>query len=206
MDTEAQSPALVAPACQPQRGTRRRTFIILFASFLCMIAAAAFSTIYATENFWRKAFNEEITRDLTQKVQMFATRMNSDRNTKIADLTAQVGQQAGARATVVDGNGKVLADSQMPVAALEKEGERPEFATALRGETGIETRGRGTFALPVLYVAVPVSGGAVRLGYSLADVENASATARRNLWRGCVVAIFASLIISVLTARMLSPQ
>ena len=206
MGTEAQSPALVAPAPPPQRSTRRRTFVILFASFLCMIAAAAFSTIYATENFWRKAFNEEITRDLTQKAQMFATRVNSDRNTKIADITAQVGQQAGARATVVDGNGKVLADSQMAVAALEKEGERPEFATALRGETGIETRGRGTFALPVLYVAVPVSGGAVRLGYSLADVENASATARRNLWLGCMVAIFASLIISVLTARMLSPQ
>ena len=206
MGTEAQSPALVAPAWPPQRGTRRRTFIILFGSFLCMIAAAAFSTIYATENFWRKAFNEEITRDLTQKAQMFATRMNSDRNTKIADLTAQVGQQAGARATVVDGNGKVLADSQMAVAALEKEGERPEFATALRGETGIETRGRGTFALPVLYVAVPVSGGAVRLGYSLADVENASATARRNLWLGCLVASFAALIISVLAARMLSPQ
>jgi two-component system phosphate regulon sensor histidine kinase PhoR len=137
---------------------------------------------------------------------MFATRVNTDRNTKIADLTAQVGQQAGARATVVDSNGKVLADSQVPVAALEKEGGRREFAMALRGETGIETRGRGTFALPVLYVAVPVSGGAVRLGYSLADVENASAMARRNLWLGCLVAMFAALIISALTARMLPPR
>jgi two-component system phosphate regulon sensor histidine kinase PhoR len=206
MGTEAQSPALVDPAQPPQRSTRRRTFVILFASFLCMIAAAAFSTIYATENFWRKAFNEEITRDLTQKAQMFATRVNTDRKTKIADLTAQVGQQAGARATVVDGNGKVLADSQVPVTALEKEGERPEFAAAIRGETGIETRGRGTFALPVLYIAVPVSGGAVRLGYSLADVENASARARRNLWLGCVVAMLAALMISALTARMLSPK
>lgn len=203
MGTEAQTPALVSA---PHKNARRRTFIILFASFLCMIAAAAFSTIYATENFWRKAFKEEITRDLTQKAQMFATRVNADRNTKIADLTAQVGQQAGARATVVDGNRRVLADSQVPLAALEKEGEHPEFAAALRGETGVETRGRGTFALPVLYVAVPVSGGAVRLGYSLADVENASATARRNLWLGCLVAMFAALIISVLTARMLSMQ
>ena len=94
----------------------------------------------------------------------------------------------------------------MPVPALEKEGERPEFATALRGQTGIETRGRGTFALPVLYVAVPVSGGAVRLGYSLADVENALATARKNLWLGCLVAVLAALIISALTTRMLSPR
>jgi two-component system, OmpR family, phosphate regulon sensor histidine kinase PhoR len=202
MATKAQTSTLLAS----NPNTRRRTFVILFASFLCMIAAAAFSTIYATEDFWRKALNEEITRDLTQKAQMFATRVNTDRNTKMADLTAQVGQQAGARATVVDGNGKVLADSQVPVPALEKEGERPEFATALRGQTGIETRGRGTFALPVLYVAVPVSGGAVRLGYSLADVENASATARKNLWRGCLVAALAALIISALTTRMLSPR
>jgi two-component system phosphate regulon sensor histidine kinase PhoR len=206
MGTEAQAPASLAPARPSQRNSRRRTFVILFASFLCMITAAAFSTIYATENFWRRALNEEITRDLTQKARMFATRVNSDRNTKLADLTAQVGHQAGARATVVDSNGKVLADSQVPVAGLEKEGERREFAMALRGETGIETRGRGTFALPVLYVAVPVSGGAVRLGYSLADVENASAMARRNLWLGCLVAMFAALIISALTARMLSPR
>src|SRR5207247_9962650 len=101
MGTEAQSPALVAPAPPPQRSTRRRTFVILFASFLCMIAAAAFSTIYATENFWRKAFNEEITRDLTQKEQMFATRVNSDRNTKITDIPATVDQQAVVRASVL---------------------------------------------------------------------------------------------------------
>jgi len=206
MATEAQTSTLLASHRPSPPNTRRRTFVILFASFLCMIAAAAFSTIYATEDFWRKALNEEITRDLTQKAQMFARRVNTDRNTKLADLTAQVGQQAGARATVVDGNGKVLADSQVPVPALEKEGERPEFGAALRGQTGIETRGRGTFALPVLYVAVPVSGGAVRLGYSLADVENASATARKNLWLGCLVAALAALIISALTTRMLSPR
>src|ERR1051326_1759834 len=166
MGTEARSPAFAA-AAQPSQPSTRQAFVILFASFLVMIATAAFSTIDATESFWRKAFNEEITRDLTQKAQMFASRVNTDRTSRIDDLTAQVGQQAGARATVVDGNGRVLADSQVPIAALEKEGERPEFAAALKGETGVETRGRGTFALPVLYVAVPVSGGAVRLGYSL---------------------------------------
>ena len=206
MGTEAQSRALVAEIVPPKRTTRRQTFVILFVSFLVMITAAAVSTIYASEKFWRTALSDEITRDLTQKAQMFAARVNTDRNTKIGNLTAQVGQQAGARATVVDGNGKVLADSQVPVAALENEGERREFAAALRGETGIETRGRGSFALPVLYVAVPVSGGAVRLGYSLADIENASDTARKDLWLGCTIAILAAFLVSVLTARMLSPR
>jgi two-component system phosphate regulon sensor histidine kinase PhoR len=179
-------------------------FVLLFMSFLVVIAAAAFATIYSTESFWQKALRDQTTRDLTQKAQMFATRVNTDRSTKIADLTAQAGQQAGARATVVDGNGKVVADSQIAVASLEKEGERPEFSAALRGETGVETRGRGAFPIQVLYVAVPVSGGAVRLACSLADIDAAVSEERKMLALGCMVAVLAGLIISALTARMVS--
>jgi two-component system phosphate regulon sensor histidine kinase PhoR len=188
----------------PNRTNRLRVFALFFISYLVFIGAAAFATIYSTESFWEKALRDQITRDLTQKAQMFAARVNTDRSTKIADLTAQAGQQAGARATVVDGNGKVIADSQIPVASLEKEGERPEFAAALRGETGVETRGRGAFPVPVLYVAVPVSGGAVRLAYSLADIDGAVSEERRMLVLGCTVAVLAGLIISALTARMIS--
>jgi hypothetical protein len=56
----------------------------------------------------------------------------------------------------------------------------------------------------VLYVAVPVSGGAVRLAYSLADIDAAVAEERRILVLGCLVATLAGLIISALTARMFS--
>lgn len=200
MATEAQvQPVASAP---PKRTSRLRVFVLVFMSFLVLIAAAAFATIYSTESFWQKALRDQTTRDLTQKAQMFATRVNTDRSTKIADLTAQAGQQAGARATVVDGNGKVVADSQIAVASLENEGERPEFSAALRGETGVETRGRGAFPVPVLYVAVPVSGGAVRLAYSLADIDAAISEERKMLALGCMVAVLAGLIISALTTRM----
>lgn len=202
MATEAKVQAVTS--APPKRSSRLRVFVLLFVSFLVLIAAAAFATIYSTESFWQKALRDQITRDLTQKAQLFAARVNTDRSTKIADLTAQVGQRAGARATVVDGNGKVVADSQIPVASLEKEGERPEFAAALRGETGVETRGRGAFPVPVLYVAVPVSGGAVRLAYSWADVDVAVSEERRILALGCMVAVLAALIISAMTARMVS--
>jgi two-component system phosphate regulon sensor histidine kinase PhoR len=202
MATEAQAqPMASAP---PKRTSRLRVFVLLFIPFLVLIAAAAFATIYSTESFWQTALRDQTTRDLTQKAQMFAARVNTDRTTKIADLTSQAAQQAGARATVVDGNGKVVADSQIPVGSLENEGARPEFSAALRGETGVETRGRGAFAVPVLYVAVPVSGGAVRLAYSLTDIETAVLQERRMLVLGCIVAVLAGLIISALTAHMVS--
>jgi two-component system phosphate regulon sensor histidine kinase PhoR len=205
MATEAQSPAVTDRQERPAQ-SRRRIFLVVFTSFLVIIGVAAFATLRLTENFWQNALREIITRDLTQKAELFASRVNTDRVTNIADLASQVGQQAGARATVVDGNGKVLADSQAPLAALEHEGEHPEFAAALRGEIGIQTRGRGAFGFPVLYVAVPVSGGAVRLAYPLADLEAAQLEAKRVLILGCLIAVLAALVISLLTARTLAPR
>ncbi len=167
-----------------------------------MIVTTDIAVGFTVHRYWEATLRAETERSLTQKAEMFASRVNTDRISKIEDITSQEGQHAGARATVIDGNGKVIADSQVPVAALDNEGQRPEFATALRGDTGIETRDRN--GIPVLYVAVPVSGGAVRLAYPLADVEIAAANSRRVLALGCIVAVLAALAISAATAEMIS--
>ncbi len=173
--------------------------MILFLSFLAIIAAAAVSVAYTVNHYWESALRAEIERSLAEKAQLFASRVNNDRTTRIEDIASQEGQHAGARATVVDGNRKVIADSEVPVAALENEGQRPEFAAALSGKTGIETRARN--GISVLYVAVPVSGGAVRLAYPLADLEIAKAQARRVLLLGALVAVIAALAISWVAAQ-----
>lgn len=142
---------------------------------------------------------EEITRNLTEKTRMFAARVETDRAHKIEDITSQEGQNAGARATVIDTNGKVIADSEGPVASLENEGRTLEFTAALRGETGVDTRKRNAFGVPVLYVAVPVSGGAVRLAYPMADVADvgiAISGARNVLITAVAIAIVVALAIS----------
>jgi two-component system phosphate regulon sensor histidine kinase PhoR len=182
-----------------QKPARLKVFAILFSAFLVMIAATAISMGYTVHRYWESVLQVEIERNLTQKAQLFASRVNTDHGTRIEDITAQEGQHAGARATVIDVNRKVIADSEVPVAALENEGQRPEFATALSGGTGIETRARN--GIPVLYVAVTVSGGAVRLAYPLADIEIAKAQARQILLPGTLVAVLAALAISVLAAQ-----
>jgi len=185
-----------------KKATGRLTvFLILFTSFLAMIAAAAISVEYSVHRYWRSVLLEEITRNLTQKAQMFAARVNTDHTHRIAEIASQGGQNAGSRATVIDGNGKVLADSEIPTASLEHEGHRPEFIAALRGEIGTDTRKHNTFGIPVLYVAVPVSGGAVRLAYPLADVAIANTRGRQVLLLGATIAVFAALAISALAAQ-----
>ena len=186
---------------QKKKTGRLTVFLILFTSFLAMIAAAAISVEYSVHRYWRSVLLEEITRNLTQKAQMFAARVNTDHTHRIAEIASQGGQNAGSRATVIDGNGKVLADSEIPIASLEHEGHHPEFIAALRGEIGTDTRKHNTFGIPVLYVAVPVSGGAVRLAYPLADVAIANTLGRQVLLLGATIAAFAALAISALAAE-----
>jgi two-component system phosphate regulon sensor histidine kinase PhoR len=185
-----------------ERPGRLPFFLILFSSFLAMIAATAISVGYTVHRYWESVLQVEIERSLVQKAQLFASRVNTDHASRIEDITSQEGQHAGARATVIDVNGKVIADSEVPVVALENEGQRPEFVTALHGETGIETRKRN--GIPVLYVAVPVSGGAVRLAYPLADISIATAHARQILLLGSIVAVLAALAISALAAETIA--
>jgi two-component system phosphate regulon sensor histidine kinase PhoR len=174
-------------------------FLILFLAFVAMIGAADIAVGLTVDRYWKSALRAETERSLTEKAQLFASRIDTDHLSKIEDITSQEGQHAGARATVIDGNGKVIADSQVPVATLENEGQRPEFTTALRGDTGIETRNRN--GIPVLYVAVPVSGGAVRLAYPLADIEIAKAHTQQVLLLGTLIAVVAALAISLLAAQ-----
>ena len=182
---------------------RLTAFLILFGAFLAMIAAAAVGIGYNIHRYWEDVLRVEITRNLTQKAQMFAVRVNTDHEHKIGDLATQEGQLAGARATVVDTNGRVVADSEVQLSALENEARHPEFVAALRGETSVVTR-RNDFGVAVLYVAVPVSGGAVRLAYPLADIDIATAHARRVLLLGSAIAALAGLAISWLAATTIA--
>jgi two-component system phosphate regulon sensor histidine kinase PhoR len=188
------------PELQPTQTTkaksmRLRLFAILFASFLVMIAIIA-ACLALTMRSWQNALQSEIQRDLTQKARMFASAVDHDHTRNIAILTAQEGQDAGARATVIDMNGKVIADSQVRVSELNDEGRRPEFVAALHGDTGVDIRSHTQFGIPVLYVAVPLSGGAVRLAYPLGDIAVASAHATWALVAGCAVAMVLASVIS----------
>jgi hypothetical protein len=206
MATDSQ-PA-IEPAISPAHGQlakslRWRLFFILLASFVAMAAVCAITfnlMIYS----WEGVLQAEIERSLKQKAQMFADEVNTNRTRNIAVLTSQEGQRAGARATVIDMNGNVIADSEVRVPELENEGRRPEFVTALRGDIGIEVRSRSAFGIPVLYVAVPVSGGAVRLAYPLSDISIATARARQFLFLGCLIAGVAGLTISALASKLVS--
>jgi len=186
---------------------RSGIFLKLMASFLVVILAAAVMFDLLLGGAWETSLRSEIERNLIQKTRLLAHRVETDRTHSLADIAAQEGQAAGARVTIIGPAGNVLADSEASPTTLEKHVTAPEFEAALAGRVGSDQRRSATIGTPFLYVAVPVSGGAVRLAYPLSDVEAVSQQVRRRLELGsalaCLFALVVAAVASVWSARRL---
>jgi two-component system, OmpR family, phosphate regulon sensor histidine kinase PhoR len=185
---------------------RRRLFLRLSAAFALLIAGFTVTLDFSLRRAWDSSLQQEIDRNLREKTLMFANRVNGDREHNLQNIVSQEGQAAGARATVIDVGGKVLADSEATASTVENDAQQPEFVATLKGEIGTAVRA-GALGIKVLYVAAPVSGGAVRLAYPLSDVEGATSRVRKTLLLGAALAFLVALalagVLAQLTARRL---
>src|SRR5436309_3900577 len=91
-------------AATGKKAGRLTAFLILFGAFLAMIAAAAVGIGYNIHRYWEDVLRVEITRNLTQKAQMFAVRVNTEREHKLGEVANMEGQEGGGRAIVEDTN------------------------------------------------------------------------------------------------------
>jgi two-component system phosphate regulon sensor histidine kinase PhoR len=181
---------------------RNRIFFKLLAAFLIVILAAAVTFDVMVGGAWQASLRTEIERNLIQKTQLLAHRVETDRSGhSLSDIAAQEGQSAGARVTIIDLSGKVLADSEANPAGMENHATRPEFVAALSGKIGSNERRSATIGIPFLYIAVPISGGAVRLAYPLSDVEAVSAQVRRRLALASGLAFIFALLVAAVAAH-----
>ena len=180
---------------------RSRIFFKLMLVFLVVIAVTAITLQWTVHKVWEQTLRQQIERDLSQKVQMFAYRVENDRQHSLADITAQEGQAAGARATVIDPTGKVLADSQAEPNTMENHATRKEFVAALGGHIGLDERKSHTLGIPFLYVAAPVSGGAVRLAYPLPQREITDRPLGRALFWGSLTSFLIAVMIAATASQ-----
>jgi len=162
--------------------------------------AATLTLDFSVRRAWERSLTSEIERNLNQKTLLFAHRVEIDHEHSLQDIASQEGQAAGARATIIDHEGNVLADSEADPKTMENHARRKEFVAALTGSMGTETRRSHTLGVPFLYVAAPISGGAVRLAYPLSDVEAATAVLRRTLVMGSALAFACALMLAGFSA------
>ena len=180
---------------------RNRIFFKLLAAFFVVILAAAVTFDVMVGGAWQASLRTEIERNLIQKTELLAHRVETDRSHSLPDIAAQEGQSAGARVTIIDPRGQVLADSETLPSNLENYAARPEFVAALSGKIGRDERRSATVGTPFLFVAAPIAGGAVRLAYPLSDVEAVSAQVRGRLARATGLAFLFALLVAAVAAH-----
>jgi two-component system phosphate regulon sensor histidine kinase PhoR len=181
---------------------RNGIFLKLLAAFLVVILAAAVMFDLMLGGAWQASLRSEIERNLVQKTELLAHRVETDRSGhSLADIAAQEGQAAGARVTIIDPAGKVLADSESSPEASENASQRKEFIAALSGKVGVDQRRNAAIGIPFLYAAVPISGGAVRLAYPLSDVDAVSQQVRHRLELASGLAFFFALLVAAVAAN-----
>ena len=182
---------------------RTRIFLKLFAACAVIIVLTAVALDLSIGKAWRDSLRTEITRNLVEKTRMLAGRVNSDRQHPLGETASQAALAAGARVTIIDAQGKVLADSESNALAMDDQSHHPEFAAALNGEVGIDARGNHALGVPFLYVAAPISGGAVRLAYPLSDIAAAGPT-WRSILLGSAAVLLIALLGSAIAAQMIA--
>jgi two-component system phosphate regulon sensor histidine kinase PhoR len=186
---------------------RKRIFLKLLAAFALVIVATVGMLDLFVHRSWENSLRQEIERNLRQKTVMLAHRVNTDRQThSIQDIVSQEGQAAGARATLIDVTGRVLADSEAAASSMPSMASQPEFATALKGDVGSDVRQRQTFGSAYLYIAAPVEGGAVRLAYSLSDIETTASHVQNALLTTMGLAFLVAVVIAGIAAQSMAKR
>ncbi len=180
---------------------KSRIFVKLFLAALVVIAACTVSLDLLIGRTWEGMLRHEIETSLRQKTHMFASHVADAPPGSLKQMTEQAAPAAGARITVIDATGKVLADSEANPDTMENHAGRPEFVAALQGQTGSSTRLSKTVGVDLLYVAVPIPGGAVRMAYPLSSIREANREIRRDLIEGSAVAALLALLLAFVATQ-----
>ena len=128
---------------------------------------------------------------------------------RLQRLVGRLAQQVGSRVTVIQSEGRVLADSERTpeqVALMENHLDRPEVRAAISNGIGSALRRSDTIGVKMLYVAIPLRQderitGIVRIGMSLSDLSRTIASIRQTLVMGGLIAMAVATVLGFLFAR-----
>lgn len=182
-----------------------RIFFKLIVAVLCILAVALTAVDFLASEVAEKTYISTLTRNLGEKGRLLALLM--DRGAVQGDpLYGEVAETLGGRLTLVAADGRVIWDSEAEAARMENHRSRPEIAEALGGRQGSSKRLSPTLGAPFLYVAVPVSLGALRLAVPLAVMSTEVDAIRRKMLAAMALAFLPAFVVAAFFARHVSSR
>ncbi len=198
---------------------KKNLFRELFINFLVVVVAAIILTaLYATFSF-RDFYFRETEADLEQRARIVEPQVRDilasteseqkELMRKMEALCKDLGGRGEFRLTVILPSGLVIGDSDEKAEVMENHGTRPEVIQALNSGLGVHIRYSHTLQRRMMYVAVPLWGGAealavVRVSLSVSKVDRALETLWLTLLFGGIVFILLAALLIYFRSRTIS--
>ena len=181
-----------------RKGIFRRIFLIYA---VVLLAAMSFVEIYMTTAV-RDNYVDTLQEHLAHKINLIAKTVPFGK-AGIDDLCRALKKDAGARVTVILGDGKVIGDSDHDSADMENHANRTEVQQAALLGTGAAIRHSDTMNYDFLYVAKKivhdgVEEGFIRLAVPLKDIDRAVNLLRIKIILVMLAVLFVTWFVSVL--------
>jgi two-component system, OmpR family, phosphate regulon sensor histidine kinase PhoR len=183
-----------------------RLFFRLIGAVLCLLAIAMFAVDFLAGNVVERNYLSHFRSELTGRARLLDKASGSDLARMDGARMRSLARAAGGRVTLVDPGGVVLLDSEAEPARMENHRNRPEIAEALAGRDGHAIRHSHTLATDFLYVAIPVSSGALRLAVPLAEVRRQVNSLRLRMLAATALAFLPALAVAAWFSRRLSAR
>ncbi len=180
----------------------KRVFLKLLLLIILVVGVSTAALDIFVRRTWEASLSSELQQDLEEKVQMFAVHANHEQGLlPYQEMADEEAAAAHARATIIDRSGKVLGDSEARPLEMENHATRPEFASALKGRPGTDSRVSHTLDIEFRYVAAPTSFGAVRLAYPLSSVRAGVRKIEKQLLEASGIALLFGFLVALIAAQ-----
>lgn len=194
---------------------KRSLFLKVFGGYILIIAALVafflFFTFQSTRNFHHNTLSrhlENLGITLKGRIKPF---LEKESLTDLDSFVKDLGNQINTRITVVNAQGRVLADSEENPHHMENHKFRPEIYRALEGSTGQSLRFSKTLQEKMLYVGVPIREngkirGVLRMSLFAQDINRLFSKLRAEIaWIAGIVLLLSMLGAFLLSRNLIRP-
>ena len=182
-----------------------RLYLWLVGAFFLIGALALLPPIWIGEEIIASSGREYARKEAAAAASVMALALERLPDGERLRLFSAAGAKKIGRFTLIDADGRVLADTGEDPVRMENHRNRPEVAAALAGRPGGDVRNSPTLGIDFIYAAVPLSGGAVvRCALPLAESNSALDIWRRRFLGGFVLSLAAIMGVGLILARILA--
>ena len=177
---------------------------------ILVLASAHLYLDHAIRDFWISHVEQRLLREVRFARVYLSDMANTDEG--LVPLVNEVGVRLGVRATLINGQGRVLADSETDpsdLSALENHTDHPEISAARQQGRGSSLRYSNTLDTEILYVAtaIPEIGDGhyvLRLSLPLRDMGHIKQLISQAIWIVSILGLCLTLLLAYATLRYIS--